>query len=99
MFVTKKLQGGIKMILKKKLFTYLGLLSMSILVLSGCSEEEADTNGSANKIEAKEVFEFDINNWASSTHHYAYNVYEPWKEFVEEKTRKSVKVNLYHGVH
>ena len=44
-----------------------------------------------------EVFELDVNNWNPSTHHYTYNVYEPWKELVEEKTGGRVKVNLYHG--
>ena len=78
--------------LKKKMT---GLLSLSLvagLALAGCSED--GSNVSANK---DKVYELDINNWASSTHHYAYNVYEPWAELVEEETDGRVKVNLYHG--
>src|SRR5699024_4542503 len=41
--------------------------------------------------------ELDVNNYTSSTHHHAINVYEPWKELVESKTDGRVKVNIHHG--
>lgn len=81
------------MILRKKLYMILSLIFISILALSGCGKGES-TDVSSN---SSEVIELDINNWTSSTHHYAYNVFEPWKELVEEKTNGRVKVNIYHG--
>ncbi|WP_017379055.1 TRAP transporter substrate-binding protein [Paenisporosarcina sp. TG-14] len=83
--------------LRKKLYMILSLLLISILILSACGEDES-TNESVNVSADKgEVIELDINNWTSSTHHYAYNVFEPWKELVEEKTDGRVIVNIYHG--
>ena len=78
--------------LGKKLLMSASLLMGSVLFLGACGND----NESAANSEG-EVFELDINNWTSSTHHYAYNVYEPWKELVEEETDGRVKVNIYHG--
>lgn len=38
-----------------------------------------------------------VSNFNPSTHHYAYNVLDPWKKLVEEKSEGRIKVNLYHG--
>jgi TRAP-type transport system periplasmic protein len=82
--------------MKKQHGFILSMILLFCLVLSGCSESSSAGNESANK-GSGDVYELDINNWASSTHHYAYNVYEPWKKLVEEKTDGRVKVNIYHG--
>lgn len=86
------------MVKKKGFFIFIFLLAG--VLLSGCSGSNtggsADTN-KENESTSNEVIELNINNWAASTHHYAYNVYEPWKEIVEEKTDGRVKVNIYHG--
>lgn len=44
-----------------------------------------------------DVIEMNFSSYNPSTHHFAYNVLEPWKEIVEEKTDGRVKVNLFHG--
>ena len=73
-------KGGKKMIMKKKMFGLLALPFAVALTLAGCSDNSGNVS-----VAKEEVIELDINNWASSTHHYAYNIYEPWKELVEEK--------------
>lgn len=86
--------------MKKKFYSMLSMVFIAVLVLVGCSsdkEEKPKENDSGNSGSSDEVIELNVNNWASSTHHYAYNIYEPWKELVEEKTDGRVVVNLYHG--
>jgi len=80
------------MILKKKFYSLLSLPFAAALALAGCSSDDPSVSATKDG-----VIELDINNWTSSTHHYAYNVYEPWSELVEEKTDGRVKVNIYHG--
>jgi len=91
---------------KRKRFLFLGisLLVMAALVLAGCggakpSSSENDNNNGENKSAggSSEVIEMNVGNWQPSTHHYVYNVLEPWKKYVEEKTNGRIKVNLYHG--
>ena len=82
------------------LMTGFSLLFVAALVLSGCgggqpAAVQKDDRGENNA--SSEVFEMNVGNWQPSTHHYAYNVLEPWKEYVEEKTGGRIKVNLYHG--
>lgn len=88
--------------------TFLFLLIGILLVgCGGGKSESSSTSSEKNETENQskessqskdgEVFELNINNWAPSTHHIATNVYEPWKEMVEEKTDGRVKVNIYHG--
>ncbi|MDQ0269686.1 TRAP transporter substrate-binding protein [Cytobacillus purgationiresistens] len=73
---------------------YVGILLVLLISigLAACSSSAGKNENAANK-----VYELDVNNWQPSTHHYAYNAWEPWKELVEEKTDGRVKVNLYHG--
>lgn len=76
---------------------FLGVISLMIALttLVACSNDQsADGEDSTN---SDETYELTINNWTSSTHHYAYNVLEPWAEMVEEKTDGRVKVAMYHG--
>lgn len=61
------------------------------ILLSACSQQ------TSNESASDEEYVMDINNWQPSTHHYAYNAWEPWKKMVEEKTNGRVKVNIYHG--
>ncbi|PWA04688.1 hypothetical protein DCC39_18670 [Pueribacillus theae] len=87
------------MFTKRKGLFGLFVLLMGILLV-GCGSKSDSKSESANggdKGSSDEVYEINVNNWQPSTHHYAYNVYEPWKELVEEKTDGRVKVNLYHG--
>ncbi|MFA8439362.1 TRAP transporter substrate-binding protein [Pueribacillus sp. YX66] len=72
------------------------LLSI-LLIACGSNDKNESASSSEGKKDSDEFYEININNWATSTHHYAYNVYEPWKELVEEKTDGRVKVNIYHG--
>ncbi|SEA32280.1 TRAP-type C4-dicarboxylate transport system, substrate-binding protein [Thalassobacillus cyri] len=67
------------------------VLGVSALFLAGCGVEKGSSASGGN------VIEMNVNNTLPSTHHAAKNVYEPWKELVEEKTDGRVKVNLYHG--
>ncbi|WP_284035539.1 TRAP transporter substrate-binding protein DctP [Neobacillus sp. 114] len=83
--------------IKKSYLLFIILLLIGLIV--GCGKEEASNskNVSSKKGSSDKVYELNVNNWAPSTHHYAYNVYEPWKKLVEEKTNGRVKVNIYHG--
>lgn len=88
----KQNMGGKRMLLRKKMYGLLSVPLVAALLLTGCSSKGTDVSAKKNV-----AFELDVNNFNSSTHHYAYNVYEPWAELVEEKTDGRVKVNLYHG--
>src|SRR5690625_4417784 len=46
---------------------------------------------------ADEVYEMDVNNWTSASHHYTKNVWDPWTKMVEEKTDGRVKVHVHQG--
>ncbi|ARK26405.1 hypothetical protein SporoP37_16665 (plasmid) [Sporosarcina sp. P37] len=78
----------------KKIFSILGLAF--ILILSACSEDSTNGTNMEND-ESDKVYELNVSNIQPSTHHYVYNVYEPWTEFVEKETNGRVKVNVYHG--
>jgi len=82
---------------KKGLLALIMLVVTALLAACGSSDKNENATGSGGKGSSDKVYEINVNNWQSSTHHYGYNVYEPWKEFVEEKTEGRVKVNLYHG--
>lgn len=88
----------------------IGILFAIVFILSACSgsesaapvpgEDKPEVQGgkkTAAQAEQAEVIELVVNNSNPSTHHWAYNVYEPWKEIVEEKTEGRVKVTIYHG--
>lgn len=81
---------------KKYLFVVSLLLAITTFLVA-CSETEAadDQNGSGSNGEGE--YELVVNNWTNSNHHYSYNVYEPWKELVEEKTDGRVTVTIHHG--
>lgn len=79
----------------RKSFGVIVILLIGLLAACGSDSETGTDLSSSGGSDG--VFELNINNWASSTHHYVYNVYEPWKELVEEKTNGRVKVNIYHG--
>jgi TRAP-type C4-dicarboxylate transport system substrate-binding protein len=96
------------MILNKKLLMIMSIVLAGVLLLAGCggsSSNSADggnqseTGGSdvSNDTGSKDVIEMNVSNFNPSTHHYAYNVYEPWAKLVEEKSGGRIKVNLYHG--
>lgn len=86
----------------KKLSFGLSFLFLIGFVLAGCSgsnstgSTESDA-GEKDSGSSEKVIEMNVSNFNPSTHHYAYNVYEPWKELVEEKSNGRIKVNLYHG--
>src|SRR5690625_5830063 len=46
---------------------------------------------------ADEVYEMDVNNWTSASHHYTKNVWDPWPKLLEEKTDGRVKVHVHQG--
>src|SRR5699024_33549 len=60
-------------------------------------EKENSSSDANGDTQQEDVVELEVNNTKPSSHHWAYNVYEPWKEFVEEKTDGRIKVNVYHG--
>src|SRR5699024_2631893 len=68
---------------------------LSVLSMSVCAMFIMGCGGDGDSDE--EVYELNINNWNSSTHHFAENVFEPWKELVEDKTDGRVEVNIHHG--
>ncbi|MFS0589974.1 TRAP transporter substrate-binding protein DctP [Cytobacillus horneckiae] len=70
--------------------------SLFVLFIS-CTLVACSSTAGKNENANNKVYELDVNNWQPSTHHYAYNTWEPWKELVEEKTDGQVKVNIYHG--
>ncbi|PWA11959.1 hypothetical protein DCC39_08475 [Pueribacillus theae] len=81
---------------------YLNLIILLVgTLLVGCGGKSASSNENESKKEQEndsvKAIELNVNNFAPSTGHLAYNVFEPWKEIVEEKTNDRVKVNLYHG--
>lgn len=76
----------------------ISLFVLLIGILAACGSDSGTDSADAKGTNGKdEVIELDVNNWTSSSHHYAYNVWEPWKELVEEKTEGRVKVNIHHG--
>ncbi|MFC2949398.1 TRAP transporter substrate-binding protein [Virgibacillus sediminis] len=72
-----------------------GLLFL-IGVLVGCNAASSGGNESVNN-GGEGTYKLVVNNWQSSAHHYAYNVWDPWKELVEEKTDGRVTVEIHHG--
>lgn len=72
------------------------MLLLGVLTILGACGGNESSNGN-NTGNSEQTYELTINNWTSSTHHYAYNAYEPWAKMVEEKTDGRVKVNIYHG--
>lgn len=86
-----------KILFGKKVFAYFTFFLISTLLIGCGSQSSSSGENVKSGKKSDDVIELTINNWAASTHHYAYNVYEPWKELVEEKTNGQVKVNLYHG--
>lgn len=91
---------------KKIIFVFLSVVLL-LVFLAACNDNSNDVQGSNDNSDSSdningnentdEVFELVINNSNPSTHHWAYNVYEPWAELVEEKTEGRVEVTLYHG--
>lgn len=82
------------MIFMKKVYLLSTIVLIFVIMLVGCNSENKESESSNSE---DEVFELNINNWAPSTHHFAGNVYEPWKKLVEEETDGQVIVNIYHG--
>lgn len=80
-------------------------LLFAFAVITGCgatntSDNSAGAGGAEQPSEntaTQKTIELNVNNYLSSTHHFSYNVYEPWKKFVEEKTNGRVVVNIHHG--
>lgn len=70
-------------------------LALSVLLVTGCSENSEDSVDS--KGNSEDEFTIVFNNHAPATHHLAVNAFEPWKEMVEEKTEGRLKIDLYHG--
>lgn len=87
--------------IQKKTIGFLILSILSIVILFGCGSQDVSnkevTEEGKKAVTSEKVIELNVNNWAPSTHHIAYNVLEPWKDFVEEKTDGRIEVNLYHG--
>ncbi|WP_342510989.1 TRAP transporter substrate-binding protein DctP [Sporosarcina sp. FSL K6-1522] len=79
----------------KKIFGMLSLVL--ILILGACNTEKDSSSEGTNGTNAEKVYELNVGNIQPSTHHYVYNVYEPWTEFVEKETNGRVKVNVFHG--
>lgn len=89
--------------LKRKniLLFMVALLTAAVLAACGGNNDSGDSSkddeGSDSAASNEPVIEMDVNNWAPSTHPFAYNVLEPWSEIVEEKTEGRMKINLHHG--
>lgn len=79
----KKLQG-----------TIIVLILLSIM--SACSNGN-DTDASKDSNSSEEELTIVFNNHAPANHHLAVNIFEPWKELVEEKTEGRIKIELFHG--
>ena len=66
---------------KSRLLNYL-LLALVSLLLVACGNDEGSSSAANG-----DVIEMNVSNFQPSTHHYVYNVFEPWKELVEEKQK------------
>jgi len=80
---------------KKHLIQRFALVMVIMLFLIACSNSNG-TSGSSDEKE-KEVYEFNVGNFGSSTANIGANILEPWAKTVEEKTDGRVKLNLFHG--
>ena len=79
----------------KKNLLLISLILISFLIV-GCNAENAVEGNSSNG-NSEEIIEMDVSNYNPSTHPWGDNVFEAWKEYVEEKTEGRVQVNVYHG--
>lgn len=73
----------------------MGVMLLFVGILAACGGDNGSGDNESGNTAGE--FEIDINNWTNSSHHYAYNAWEPWKELVEEKTDGRVTVNIHHG--
>lgn len=85
------------MVFTKKLSFIIGVILLVSVVLAGCGGSSSTSSETSDNGSKEEVIEMDVSNYNPSTHSWGSGVYEPWKEYVEEKTNGRVKVNLFHG--
>lgn len=78
---------------KRLLFLLIGIV---ILLLAACGNEGSDS-GANDESGSGESITLVMNNHAPATHHLAVNAFDPWKEYVEEKTNNRIIIDLYHG--
>lgn len=74
--------------MKKRLVTL--FLSVGLLLVA-CSDGDSGSDSEGESITLV------MNNHAPATHHLAVNAFDPWKEYVEEKTDNRITIDLYHG--
>src|SRR5699024_9215583 len=67
----------------------LGLLSLVIIILVSCSQNDTS--------EKDKVYEIELNDSQSPTHVVAKEATEPWAELVEKETEGRVKINIHHN--
>ncbi len=81
----------------RNVYLFFVLLGSLLIAACGSGDSSSSTSDGGSSSSTDEVIEMDVSNYNPSTHPWAENVYEPWKQYVEEKTEGRVKVNLYHG--
>lgn len=78
------------------------LLITSIFLLTGCTGGQTSNavegqEGTKNTDSSEKVYELTVNNYYGSNDPWVYGVYEPWKQYVDEKTNGRIEVHISHG--
>jgi len=77
---------------KRNIILVLIMSSTLLFFLSACGSATNNTEGDSG-----EPIELVVNSWFASGEDVPENVWEPWKEYVEEKTDGRVQVNIHYN--
>ncbi|MDQ1002209.1 TRAP-type C4-dicarboxylate transport system substrate-binding protein [Neobacillus niacini] len=74
-----------------------GIIFGIVLFLSGCGGSDSTSSSDESSGESEESITMVTNFWQPTAHHTVKNAFEPWVDYVEEKTNGRIKVDLYSG--
>lgn len=89
----KKRRIVIRMFKRKKFLLLITLITF-LLTLAACGSSSSPSSSNSDRDEPIEMV---VNSWFASGEDVPENVWEPWKEYVEEKTDGRVKVTIHYN--